>query len=85
MAKHRRLVLLTLLSYYKFRSQPDVEHEARVPKQILNCRAVSKEINFSSIEPLENFRLEQKVLFKVCIFINPSIALLVKTGPDCEF
>ncbi|KZS09472.1 Exchange protein directly activated by cAMP [Daphnia magna] len=45
-------------------SQPDVEHEARVPKSILNCRAVSREINFSSIEPLENFRLEQKVLFK---------------------
>lgn len=45
-------------------SQPDVEHEARVPKNILNCRAVSREINFSSIEPLENFRLEQKVLFK---------------------
>ena len=47
------------------RSQPDVEHEAKVPKQILNCRAVSRELNFSSVEPLENFRLEQKVLFKV--------------------
>ena len=53
------------LIIYHFRSQPDVEHEARVPKNILNCRAVSREINFSSIEPLENFRLEQKVLFKV--------------------
>nr|CAG4644482.1 EOG090X0KMN [Lepidurus arcticus] len=45
-------------------SQPDVEHEAKVPKQILTCRAVSREINFSSIEPMEKFRLEQKVFFK---------------------
>ncbi|XP_057322175.1 retinal rod rhodopsin-sensitive cGMP 3',5'-cyclic phosphodiesterase subunit delta-like [Microplitis mediator] len=45
-------------------SDPDVEHEARVPKTILNCAAVVREINFSSIEPLGKFRLEQKVLFK---------------------
>jgi retinal rod rhodopsin-sensitive cGMP 3',5'-cyclic phosphodiesterase subunit delta len=44
---------------------PDVEHEARVPTKILKCRAVSREINFSSAEPMEKFRLEQKVLFKV--------------------
>ncbi|XP_029039047.1 prenyl-binding protein isoform X2 [Osmia lignaria lignaria] len=43
---------------------PDVEHEVRVPKKILKCRAVSREINFSSAEPMERFRLEQKVLFK---------------------
>ncbi|KAJ8957877.1 hypothetical protein NQ318_001873 [Aromia moschata] len=45
-------------------SYPDVEHEARVPKNILKCRAVSREFNFSSKEPIEKFRLEQKVLFK---------------------
>lgn len=45
-------------------SRPDIEHEARVPKKILKCRAVSREINFSSAEQLEKFRLEQKVLFK---------------------
>lgn len=45
-------------------SAPDVEHEARVPKKILKCRAVSREINFSSKEAMEKFRLEQKVLFK---------------------
>ncbi|XP_063231044.1 retinal rod rhodopsin-sensitive cGMP 3',5'-cyclic phosphodiesterase subunit delta [Bacillus rossius redtenbacheri] len=45
-------------------SLPTVEHEARVPKSILQCRAVSREINFSSVEPMEKFRLEQKVLFK---------------------
>lgn len=45
-------------------SLPDVEHEARVPKNILNCRAVSREFNFSSKESMEKFRLEQKVLFK---------------------
>eukprot|EP00093_Oithona_nana_P014912 14912.XXX_1208690_1209454_1 [CDS] Oithona nana genome sequencing. len=45
-------------------STPEVEHEARVPKKILKCRAVSREINFSSHEPMEKFRIEQKVLFK---------------------
>ena len=37
---------------------------ARVPKKILKCRAVSRELNFSSQEAMEKFRLEQKVLFK---------------------
>ncbi|XP_059091420.1 retinal rod rhodopsin-sensitive cGMP 3',5'-cyclic phosphodiesterase subunit delta-like, partial [Tigriopus californicus] len=45
-------------------SLPDDEHEARVPKKILKCRAVSREINFSSIEPMEKFRLEQRVLYR---------------------
>lgn len=42
----------------------DEVHEARVPKKILKCRAVSRELNFSSIEPMEKLRLDQKVLFK---------------------
>lgn len=45
-------------------SVPNVEHEARVPKKILKCRAVSREINFSSVEEMTKLRLEQKVLFK---------------------
>ncbi|KAH7643164.1 Retinal rod rhodopsin-sensitive cGMP 3',5'-cyclic phosphodiesterase subunit delta [Dermatophagoides farinae] len=45
-------------------SKPDKEHEARVPKSILKCRAVSREINFTSAEPIEKFRLEQRVFFK---------------------
>jgi len=45
-------------------SKPEKEHEARVPKSILKCRAVSREINFTSVEPMEKFRLEQRVLFK---------------------
>ncbi|XP_067006791.1 retinal rod rhodopsin-sensitive cGMP 3',5'-cyclic phosphodiesterase subunit delta [Anabrus simplex] len=49
---------------YQDLSIPDLEHEARVPKKILKCRAVSREINFSSVEPMEKFRLEQKILFK---------------------
>lgn len=40
-------------------SSPDLEHEARVPKRILKCRVVSREMNFSSIESMERFRLEQ--------------------------
>eukprot|EP00041_Stephanoeca_diplocostata_P000394 m.14535 g.14535 ORF g.14535 m.14535 type:complete len:159 (+) comp10467_c0_seq2:146-622(+) len=45
-------------------SVPDVEHEARVPKKVLKCRAVSRELNFSSEEEMTDFRLEQYVLFK---------------------
>lgn len=45
-------------------SLPSVEHEARVPKKILKCRAVSREINFSSAEQMDKFRLEQKIMFK---------------------
>lgn len=45
-------------------SLDDKEHEAKVPKKILKCGAVSREINFSSIEPMEKFRLEQKVLYR---------------------
>ena len=37
---------------------------ARVPKKILKCRHVSREINFSSKEQLSDLRLEQKVHFK---------------------
>ncbi|VDD88543.1 unnamed protein product [Enterobius vermicularis] len=40
------------------------EHEARVPKKILKCRAISKEINFTSQEQIENFRLEQRIYLK---------------------
>ncbi|XP_077294789.1 prenyl-binding protein isoform X2 [Arctopsyche grandis] len=45
-------------------SSPEIEHEARVPKKILKCRIISREMNFTSVEPMEQFRLEQKVLFK---------------------
>lgn len=41
-----------------------VEHVAKVPKKILKCKAVSREINFSSAEHMEKFRLEQRVIFK---------------------
>jgi len=54
--------------YIFIRSLPDKEHEAKVPKKILKCRAVSREINFSSVEPMEKLRLQQKVLFKVCTY-----------------
>lgn len=45
-------------------SLPGVEHEARVPQSLLQCRAVVRELNFSSVEPIEKFRIEQKILFK---------------------
>eukprot|EP00045_Choanoeca_perplexa_P023067 m.12083 g.12083 ORF g.12083 m.12083 type:complete len:147 (-) comp9901_c0_seq1:27-467(-) len=43
---------------------PGKEHEARVPKKILKCKSVSREIEFWSADALEEFRLEQKVHFK---------------------
>ncbi|RMX54312.1 hypothetical protein pdam_00021781 [Pocillopora damicornis] len=45
-------------------SAPGPEHEARVPKKILKCKAVSRELNFSSEQEMTKFRLEQKVMFK---------------------
>ncbi|CAH8669026.1 unnamed protein product [Schistosoma margrebowiei] len=45
-------------------SVPDIEHEARVPRKILKCKSVSREINFSSKEQLENFWLEQEVFLR---------------------
>ena len=45
-------------------SNPETEHEARVPKKILKSRAVSRELNFSSSEKLEQFKLVQRVYFK---------------------
>eukprot|EP00047_Mylnosiga_fluctuans_P004635 m.235691 g.235691 ORF g.235691 m.235691 type:complete len:151 (-) comp12860_c0_seq1:81-533(-) len=45
-------------------STPDAVHDARVPKQILKCKSVSREINFSSQEEMQSFRLHQRVLFK---------------------
>jgi len=44
------------------------EKEARIPAEILGCRAVSREINFTSREEMRNFRLEQRVFFQgVCM------------------
>ncbi|XP_053685974.1 probable cGMP 3',5'-cyclic phosphodiesterase subunit delta [Sabethes cyaneus] len=42
----------------------DVEHEARVPVKILDLQAISREINFSTVQSMQNFRLDQKVYFK---------------------
>ena len=37
---------------------------ARVPKKVLKCKTVSREVNFSSDEELTDLRLHQKILFK---------------------
>ena len=39
------------------------ERRAHIPKEILKCRAVSREINFSSEESLEDFRIVQRVFY----------------------
>ena len=53
-------------------SLPGEEHEARVPKKILKCRAVSREINFSSAEPMEKFRLVNKQFLIFCVTLSYS-------------
>uniref|UniRef100_A0A914DHU5 Phosphodiesterase delta-like protein n=1 Tax=Acrobeloides nanus TaxID=290746 RepID=A0A914DHU5_9BILA len=45
-------------------SNPQSIHEARIPKSVLKCKAVSREINFTSSEQIEKFRLEQRVYLK---------------------
>ncbi len=59
-------VCVTLcIEYSSFlRSVPGREHEAKVPKKILKCKSVSREINFSSAHVIESLRLEQRVHFK---------------------
>ncbi|KAL1241199.1 5'-cyclic phosphodiesterase subunit delta,Retinal rod rhodopsin-sensitive cGMP 3' [Trichinella pseudospiralis] len=47
-----------------WQSTDDLSQPARVPKKILKCRIVSREINFSSAEQMEKFWLEQKVYLK---------------------
>eukprot|EP00818_Percolomonas_sp_WS_P001731 CAMPEP_0117442832 /NCGR_PEP_ID=MMETSP0759-20121206/4365_1 /TAXON_ID=63605 /ORGANISM="Percolomonas cosmopolitus, Strain WS" /LENGTH=302 /DNA_ID=CAMNT_0005234753 /DNA_START=13 /DNA_END=922 /DNA_ORIENTATION=- len=39
------------------------ELQIKVPKEILECKVVSREVNFSSKEQMDNFRLLQRVLF----------------------
>lgn len=55
-------------------SAPGEEHEARVPLKILDLRAVSREINFNTIEEITNFRLDQKVIRRVMLIpLNTTI------------
>eukprot|EP00434_Breviolum_minutum_P029122 symbB.v1.2.025762.t1/scaffold2518.1/size77081/6 len=40
------------------------EMEALIPSEILRCRQVSRELNFSSLELMTSLRLVQSVIFK---------------------
>mmetsp|Transcript_27022 Transcript_27022/g.56118 ORF Transcript_27022/g.56118 Transcript_27022/m.56118 type:complete len:157 (-) Transcript_27022:308-778(-) len=40
------------------------ELEAHVPKEILQCKEVSREVNFTSAEKMDEFKLLQKVFFQ---------------------
>lgn len=69
-----------LLRTFKCLLQASVS-AARVPKKILKCKSVSRELNFSSSEKLEKFRLEQKVFFKgQCLEGNPPYHSTYCTG-----
>lgn len=43
---------------------PGQEHVAKVPKSILQCRSVSRTLNFSSKRALTDFRIVQRVMFQ---------------------
>ena len=45
-------------------SVPGRLHVAEVPKSILQCRSISRTLNFSSKRALTNFRIVQRVLFQ---------------------
>ena len=46
----------------------EVELKASIPSEILGCKAVSREINFSSVEKMEGFKLEQRIFYQgMCI------------------
>ena len=40
------------------------ERDIHLPKRILQCRAVSREFQFSSVEMLQGLRLEQRIFFR---------------------
>jgi len=40
------------------------EREIHIPRRILQCRAVSREFQFSSVEMLQGLRLEQRIFFR---------------------
>lgn len=46
----------------EWKGRRDEEMVARVPESLLKCKAVSRELNFSSSKQMEDFRLEQRVL-----------------------
>jgi len=45
-------------------SRNDKEHEARIPKRILKCKSICRELNFTSREEIRNFSLVQRIFFK---------------------
>ncbi|KAL3120806.1 hypothetical protein niasHT_008098 [Heterodera trifolii] len=45
-------------------ADPNLEHEARIPKSILKCKEVSRELNFTSEQKMDKFRLEQRVFLR---------------------
>ncbi|EKX39668.1 hypothetical protein GUITHDRAFT_154337 [Guillardia theta CCMP2712] len=44
------------------------ELEAHVPREILACKSVSREVRFSSVEKMDDFKLLQKIYFQGSCF-----------------
>mmetsp|Transcript_27185 Transcript_27185/g.79224 ORF Transcript_27185/g.79224 Transcript_27185/m.79224 type:complete len:195 (-) Transcript_27185:227-811(-) len=56
------------------------EIQAHIPSDILRCRAVSREINFTSAHQIDDFRLRQRIFFKGSCLEGSSPPLLAPFG-----
>lgn len=60
------------------------ELKATVPRKILECSAVSREINFTSKQEIRQFRLEQRVfLAGACIEGTPKYSEILSRHGSC--
>lgn len=58
-------------------SSSEEEHKAQIPTKILDLRAVSREINFSTVESIENLRLDQKVNYELWSIMSEVLRHLI--------
>lgn len=58
------------------------ELKATVPRRILECSAVSREINFSSKEEIRRFRLEQRVFLEGACIEGEGLVFCVALSPE---
>ena len=54
------------------------EMKEHIPKEILLCKAVAREISFTSTEQLDKFRIEQRIYFHGKCIEVPSVFSLIQ-------
>ena len=53
---------------------------ADIPKEILKCRSISREINFTSQELINSFRLEQRIYFSGTVIEGTILEFLTSSS-----